>query len=71
MTRSDHGPATAGTLLYEGTALLEESGVSEAGLNCGWLLASALGRDRLSLLADTGFMASTYLSGCAKRERLL
>jgi release factor glutamine methyltransferase len=51
---SGPAPATAGVLLAEGTALLEASGVSEAGLNCGWLLAHVLGMDRLSVLADGG-----------------
>ncbi len=47
-------PAAVWALLAEGTALLEASGVSEAGLNCGWLLASVLRSDRLSMLADRG-----------------
>jgi len=61
------GPAPAGALLSEGTALLEASGVSEAGLNCGWLLARVLGRDRLSLLADSGLMATAREVGEFKK----
>lgn len=53
---TDKCPGSAGALLAEGTAVLEASGVSEAGLNCGWLLASVLRSDRLSLLADRGLV---------------
>lgn len=45
---------TTKTLLTEGTALLEAAGVSEAGLNCAWLLAHLLGTNRLSMLAEGG-----------------
>jgi len=45
---------TTKTLLTEGTALLEAAGVSEAGLNCAWLLAHLLKTDRLSMLAEGG-----------------
>lgn len=45
---------TTKTLLTEGTALLEAAGVSEAGLNCAWLLAHLLKTDRLSMLAESG-----------------
>lgn len=44
--------ATAGELLAGGAALLEAAGISEARLNCSWLLAHLLKTDRLSLLAD-------------------
>lgn len=54
MTRTDSAPATAGGLMAEGTALLKAAGIGESALNCGWLLASALRADRLSLLADRG-----------------
>ncbi len=43
---------TTKILLTEGTALLEAAGISEAGLNCSWLLAHLLRTDRLSMLAD-------------------
>ena len=43
---------TTKTLLTEGTALLEAAGISEAGLNCAWLLAHVLKADRLSMLAE-------------------
>ncbi|MFA7009044.1 MAG: peptide chain release factor N(5)-glutamine methyltransferase [Elusimicrobiales bacterium] len=43
---------TTKSLLTEGTARLEAAGVSEAALNCAWLLAHLLKTDRLSLLAD-------------------
>ena len=56
MSTGSCAPAAAGALLAEGTALLEASGVSEAGLNCGWLLASVLRSDRLSMLADRGLV---------------
>jgi release factor glutamine methyltransferase len=56
MTTVKCATAAAGALLAEGTALLEASGVSEAGLNCGWLLASVLRSDRLSMLADRGLI---------------
>ncbi|OGS48995.1 MAG: protein-(glutamine-N5) methyltransferase, release factor-specific [Elusimicrobia bacterium RIFOXYB2_FULL_62_6] len=39
-------------MLAEGEALLAAAGISEAKLNCGWLLAHLLKTDRLSLLAD-------------------
>ena len=45
---------TTKTLLTEGTALLKAAGISEAGLNCQWLLAHLLKKDRLSMLADGG-----------------
>ncbi len=45
---------TTKTLLTEGTALLEAAGISEAGLNCAWLLAHLLKTDRLSMLAEGG-----------------
>jgi len=45
---------TAAVLLAEGESRLESAGVSEARLNCSWLLAHALGVDRLSMLADRG-----------------
>ena len=48
---------TRKTLLTEGTALLKAAGVSEAGLNCQWLLAHLLKTDRLSMLADGGAQA--------------
>lgn len=41
-----------GGLLAEGAALLGSAGISEAGLNCSWLLAHLLKTDRLSLLAN-------------------
>lgn len=43
---------TACALLAEGEAALMAAGISEAKLNCGWLLAHLLKTDRLSLLAD-------------------
>jgi len=45
---------TTKTLLTKGTALLEAAGISEAGLNCAWLLAHLLKTDRLSMLAEGG-----------------
>jgi release factor glutamine methyltransferase len=45
---------TTKTLLTEGTALLKTAGISEAALNCAWLLAHLLNTDRLSMLADGG-----------------
>ncbi len=54
MTTGRCASTAAGALLAEGTTLLESSGVSEAGLNCGWLLASVLRSDRLSILANGG-----------------
>ena len=41
-------------MLTEGTELLKAAGISEAGLNCQWLLAHLLNKDRLSMLADGG-----------------
>ncbi|MBI4802067.1 MAG: peptide chain release factor N(5)-glutamine methyltransferase [Elusimicrobia bacterium] len=49
---ANKGGVTAKILLAEGTARLRAAGISEAGLNCAWLLAYVLGDDRLSLLAD-------------------
>jgi len=45
---------TTKNLLTEGTALLEAAGISEAGLNCAWLLAHLLNIDRLTMLAEGG-----------------
>ncbi len=45
---------TTKTLLTDGAALLKAAGISEAALNCQWLLAHTLKKDRLSMLADGG-----------------
>ena len=45
---------TTKALLTEGAAQLENAGISEAALNCAWLLAHLLKTDRLSMLADGG-----------------
>jgi len=45
---------TTKTLLTEGARRLEAAGISEAALNCQWLLAHLLKTDRLSMLADGG-----------------
>ena len=45
---------TTKTLLTDGAALLKAAGISEAVLNCQWLLAHTLKKDRLSMLADGG-----------------
>ncbi len=45
---------TIKTLLTDGTASLKAAGISEAALNCAWLLAHLLKTDRLSMLADGG-----------------
>lgn len=56
-------------LLTEGTARLEAAGISEAGLNCQWLLAHALKTDRLSMLADGG--ARVTAASAADFKKLL
>jgi len=43
---------TAGTILTKAAARLAANGVEEAALNAQWLLADALGVERLNLLAD-------------------
>lgn len=58
---------TTKTLLTEGTALLEAAGVSEAALNCAWLLAHLLKTDRLSMLADGGARVPDKIAGDLKK----
>jgi len=45
---------TTKALLIRGVERLEAAGISEAALNCAWLLAHLLKTDRLSMLADGG-----------------
>ncbi|MEI7481541.1 MAG: peptide chain release factor N(5)-glutamine methyltransferase [Elusimicrobiota bacterium] len=45
---------TTKALLIKGTERLEAAGISEAALNCAWLLAHLLKTDRLSMLAEGG-----------------
>lgn len=54
-------------MLAEGTARLAAAGIAEAGLNCAWLLAHALGTDRLSMLADGGTPAPPRAAGDFKK----
>lgn len=54
---------SASALLARGEASLEAAGVSEARLNCSWLLAHLLGMDRLSLLAARGLTVPSALAG--------
>ena len=58
---------TTKTLLTEGTARLKAAGISEAGLNCAWLLAHLLKTDRLSMLADGGVPVSARVAADFKR----
>jgi release factor glutamine methyltransferase len=58
---------TAKNLLAEGAAVLGEAGVSEAGLNCSWLLAHLLNKDRLSMLAEADLQVTPQVAGEFKR----
>ncbi len=60
---------TTKALLTKGAERLEAAGISEAALNCAWLLAHLLKTDRLSMLADGGALVPAGI--VADFEKLL
>lgn len=68
MRRSKQGLATVGGLLSEGAASLEEAGLPSPRRDAEWLLADALGTDRLRLVLGLDRVVPRELAGRLREQ---